>query len=149
TPTIKETPYIIKTISENKFFGTAGIWRRDTKVQVSIPARTIADLLNDPAIGGGIRHVAEIVERFFTGEHRDETGLLEAVARLNNRTIYKRLGYIIEIFTLDAPEALRLCHERLSAGYSTLDPTVEAQGSLMRRWMLRINVRLKSEEPTP
>ena len=142
TPTIKETSYVIKTIPEGKMFGTTGIWRRDTKVQVSTPARTIADLLNDPAIGGGMRHVAEIVERFFLGEHLDETGLLEAMAHLNNRTMYKRLGYLAETLKLNAPGALRLCHERLSAGYSVLDPTVNAQGPFVRRWMLRINVGL-------
>ena len=144
-PTIKETPYVIKTIPEKHLFGTTGIWRRDMKVQVSTPARTIADLLDAPALGGGMRHVAEIVERFFVGEHRDETRLLDAVARLNNRTSYKRLGYLLETLKLDAPEVLRLCHERLSTGYSSLDPTVEAQGPFLRRWRLRINVTLKPE----
>ena len=144
-PTIKETAYVIKTIPEKKLFGTIGIWRRDLKVQVSTAARTIADLLDDPALGGGMRHIAEIVEHFFTGERRDEAGLLDAVARLNNRTIYKRLGYLIETLKLDASEALKLSHERLSAGYSLLDPTVEAQGPFRRRWRLRVNVTLKPE----
>jgi predicted transcriptional regulator of viral defense system len=148
-PTIKETPYVIKTIPEKHLFGTTGMWRRDMKVQVSTPARTIADLLDDPTVGGGMRHVAEIVARFFTGEHRNDAGLLEAIAPLNNRTIYKRLGYLIEALKLEAPNVLAYCQEYLSAGYSKLDPSVAVQGPLIRRWRLRLNVGIRSEELTP
>ena len=148
-PTIKETPYVIKTISENKLYGTTGVWRRDMKVQVSTPTRTIADLLDDPAIGGGMRHVAEIVGRFFTGEHRNDTDLLDAIAHLNNRTIYKRLGYLIEALKLEAPNIVTYCQAHLSAGYSKLDPSVAVQGPLLRRWRLRLNVGIRPEELTP
>lgn len=148
-PTIKETPYVLRTIPEGKLFGASSVWRGQTRIYVSTPARTIADLLNDPTVGGGMRHIAEIVARFFTGEHHDDAGLLETIARLNNRTIYKRLGYLVEVLKLNAPEVLTRCQERLSAGYSKLDPTVETQGPFLRRWRLRLNVAIRPEEFTP
>lgn len=145
-PTIKETPYVLRTVPERKLFGTTPVWRGQIKVHVSTPARTIADLLNDPTVGGGMRHVAEVVARFFSGEHRDDGDLLEAIARLNNRTIYKRLGYLTETLKPEAPDVLKRCQERLSAGYSKLDPTVTAQGPFLRRWRLRLNVVIRPEE---
>src|SRR3989338_2639628 len=148
-PTIKETPYVLRTIPERKLFGTTAVWRGQTKVDVSSPPRTLVDLLNDPTVGGGMRHIAEIVVRFFTNEHRNDTDLLDAIARLNNRTIYKRLGYLVETLKLDAPEVLARCQEHLSAGYSKLDPTVAPQGPFLRRWRLRLNVTIRPEELTP
>jgi predicted transcriptional regulator of viral defense system len=89
-----------EVVQKEKLFGTNTIWRQQTKVKVSDPSRTIIDILDDPSIGGGMRHVAEIVKQYFEGEYRDEKKLLAYIKQLNNRTIYKRLGYIIETLNL-------------------------------------------------
>lgn len=127
---------------ESKLFGTARVWRGQTRVDVSDASRTLVDVLDDPALGGGIRHVARVVHEYFISEHRNDDLLLEYGDRLGNRTVFKRLGYLLEAQATAAPELITACLQRRSAGYTTLDPSVKARGTMVRRWGLRVNVRL-------
>ncbi|MBI3615178.1 MAG: type IV toxin-antitoxin system AbiEi family antitoxin domain-containing protein [Candidatus Omnitrophica bacterium] len=144
--TVKETLFLLRVIPPQRLFGTTSVWRQQTKIQVSDPSRTVADLLMDPSIGGGMRFIAEIVGNYFGGEHRNDTALLDFVSRLGNRTIYKRLGYLVETLGITSPEILHACHTNLSKGYSLFDPTAKTKGSIVRRWNLRVNVAVSSAE---
>jgi predicted transcriptional regulator of viral defense system len=137
------TRFRLKVISPKKKFGTKPVWRGTNKVEVSNPSRTIVDILNDPTIGGGIRHVAEVLAAYFESEHRDEDSLLDYVERFGNRTIYKRLGYLAETLSISAPRTIQICQEKISAGLSVLDPSVRSPGRITKRWNLRINVLVK------
>ncbi len=98
---IQGTPVRIKVVDSARLFGTVGVWRGSERVDVSDPSRTIVDLLDDPSMGGGIRHVAEVLEEYFDGAHRDEELLLDYCERFGNRSAYKRLGYLLEALGLD------------------------------------------------
>ncbi|MGA1871888.1 MAG: type IV toxin-antitoxin system AbiEi family antitoxin domain-containing protein [bacterium] len=139
---IQGTPFILKAVQEKKIFGTKIVWREHTKVKVSDPSRTLVDILDDPSIGGGVRHIAEIINQYFEGEHKDTAKLLEYIKTLNNRTIYKRLGFIIETLNLNYPDLIERCQANLSKGYSVLDPTAASKGNIVRRWNLKVNVRI-------
>lgn len=140
---IQNTLYIIKVVNKEKLFGTNIVWREQTKAIVSDPSRTLIDILDDPYIGGGMRHISEVVKNFFMGELRDERRLIEYIEKLNNRTVYKRLGYIIETLNLNLQNLIKTCHTNLSKGYSTFDPTVDAKGTFIRKWNLRVNTKIK------
>lgn len=142
---IQGTRFRLKVISAKKKFGTKTVWRGPTKVEVSDPSRTIVDILNDPTIGGGIRHVAEVLVAYFESEHRDENILLDYIERLGNRTVYKRLGYLAETLGISTPRTIQICREKISAGLSALDPSVRAPGRITKRWNLRVNVVIKPE----
>jgi predicted transcriptional regulator of viral defense system len=51
--------FSLKHINERKLFGTKNVWRHQTRVPVSDVHRTVIDMLDDPAIGGRIQHVAD------------------------------------------------------------------------------------------
>jgi len=112
-------------------------------VQVSDPSQTIVDVLNDPAVGGGIRHVSDIVRNYFNSEYRNDIGLLNYIKENKNRTVYKRLGYILEISDIKVPDIIKECHKNISSGYSVLDPVINIKGSFNRRWNLRVNAKVK------
>jgi predicted transcriptional regulator of viral defense system len=118
------------------------VWRGQLRVAVSDPSRTIVDLLDEPALGGGIRHVAEMVEQYFAGELRADEQLLDYAQRLGNRTVFKRLGYLLESLGVDAPELVAACLNRQSSGITDLDPAVPATGHISTRWNLRLNVTI-------
>lgn len=141
-PTIQGTPYRVKVVAEEKLFGTSFVWRGRVRIAVSDPTRTVVDILDDPSLGGGIRHVAEIVETYFAESFRDDRQLLEYAERLGNRTVYKRLGYLIEVLGIDAPELIAACGDRLSSGFSLLDPSLPHRGHFTRRWNLRLNATI-------
>lgn len=140
---IQDVPFRVKVVSKDKIFGTEVVWRGRTRILVSDHARTIVDVLDDPKIGGGIRHVADILETYLSHERRNDSLLLEYAHRLGNRTVFKRLGYLLEAMGVVDVALLEGCHEAISSGISLLDPTASRKGRIVRRWHLRVNVALE------
>ena len=134
--------YLARVVAPKHLFGTRRVWREQTPVDVSDPSRTIIDILDVPALGGGIRHVAEVVRVYFASEHRNDRQLVEYGRRLGNHTVFKRLGFLLERFGLDANDLLAECRRAKSAGYARLDPSSPARGRLVRRWGLQLNVEV-------
>ncbi|MDP8215313.1 MAG: type IV toxin-antitoxin system AbiEi family antitoxin [Candidatus Euphemobacter frigidus] len=146
TPLIKGTKYVITAIPNKKLFSLSTVWRNSIKLSVSSPSRTIADILNTPRLGGGMKHAAEFVAEYFDSEHRDDNELRECLEKLNNRAAIKRLGYVIETLGINAPDTVMFCEKNISAGYSKLDPSASMRGKLLRRWNLEVNVNLRAGE---
>lgn len=136
------TSFRLKSLRKSKHFGTRAVWKGPVKVQVSDPTRTVVDILDDPPMGGGIRHAADVVGAYLESEHRDDIRLLDYTKRLGNRTVYKRLGFILEARDTPAPMLVAVCREHLSSGLSVLDPSVRRRGRIVKRWNLRVNVEL-------
>ena len=139
---IQGTPFVAKVVSAPRFFGTRRIWREDVPIEVSDPTRTLVDILDDPSLGGGVRHVAQVVSAYFRSEHRNDTQLIEYALRLGNQTVLKRLGFLVERLEIEAPEVIGKCLANLSAGYSRLDPKGPDKGRFLRRWRLLVNVNI-------
>ena len=135
----------VKSTKEDRIFGIRSVWRGRTRVSVSDPSRTVADLLSDPSLGGGIRHVADVLKTYFESEHLDEDLLARYVDRLGNRTAFKRLGYLAETLDLASPDLLQCCRDGISSGTSLLDPSLPARGPYLRRWNLRVNATVSLE----
>jgi predicted transcriptional regulator of viral defense system len=57
------TPFTLKHLSHDKFFGTKPVWRHQTKVPISDIHRTIVDMLDEPSLGGGIRNASTPISR--------------------------------------------------------------------------------------
>lgn len=143
TVTVQGTLLHLKFLRESGHFGTRPVWRGQTKIAVSDPSRTLIDVLDDPGLGGGIRHVAEMLGHYFESEHREDDRLLDYAERLGNRTVFKRLGFLVETLSLPAPQLAQASHDRQSSGLTALDPTVAQPGHIVKRWNLRVNVALK------
>jgi predicted transcriptional regulator of viral defense system len=139
---VQTMPFQLKHASEDKHFGLRTVWRGQIRVAVSNPARTLVDVLDEPGIGGGIRHIAAAVTSYWENENRCEADLLTYAERLGNRTVFKRLGFLLETLGIDASPIITACLERQSTGLSPLDPTVQWKGYILKRWNLRVNVEL-------
>lgn len=135
-------PFHLTVRSEEALFGTVQVWRGQARVAVSDPSRTIVDVLDDPWMGGGIRTVVDVLREYMASQHRNDQLLIAYADRLDNRAVFKRLGYLIERLGIEADELLAACRERRSAGLVALDPSVKAPGQIVRRWGLRANVLL-------
>ena len=142
---IQGFPFRIRRTTPRKTFGTKPVWRDQTRVYVSDPSRTIVDVLDDPTLGGGIRHIADVVHTYFRGEHRDDTLLEDYVRRVGNRTSFKRLGYLLETLDVHAPSLLEVCETSVSSGIGLLDPSLPDEGPVVWRWRLRENGKVPSD----
>ena len=142
---IQNVTYILRPATEKKSFGIKIVWKGRTKIRVSGPTRTVVDILNDPFIGGGMRHVVDVLRQYFAGEFRDDKLLAEYIEKAQNKTIYKRLGFILESLKLESPELIKKCAANLSQGFSLFDPSGPDRGRYLRRWHLRINVNIAGD----
>ena len=125
----------IKKCSSDQMFGTAPFWIGKTKIAISDPTKTIIDILNDPLLAGGIRPATDMLLSYLRSEHFDELLLLEYAAKMKNRTILKRLGFLVEKFSPKCDKIIKNCRENLSKGYSFLDPKVK-DNFLIKKWRL-------------
>ena len=144
---IQGTAFRVKIVDPMSLFGLVTVWRGRVEARASDPARTLVDVLDDPSAGGGIRHVSDVVADYFRSGVRDDAKLGEYASRLGHRTVFKRLGYLIEALNLDAPELVRTCRSRMSAGVSPLDPALPRKGRIVSRWRLLINATLSASRP--
>ncbi len=134
---IQEIPFVLKHIPAIKLFGTKSVWRGTIKVQVSTPERTIIDMIDDPRIGGGITHVTECLNNFFTTNMGKWEDLFDMAEKLGNGAVFKRLGFVMEKNLPQYSQLIDMCQNRLSAGLAKLDPTLSCP-HVVKRWKLRI-----------
>jgi predicted transcriptional regulator of viral defense system len=125
-------------------FGTRTVWREGQPVPVSDRERTLVDCLDDPLLGGGLRHTAEALAAYAAEQDPVWMTVIGYAERLGNLTVFKRLGYALESLELADEAIIRACHSRISGSIGRLDPSRPANGPTNSRWGLQINVRLES-----
>ena len=132
--TIEGIPFVLKHVRPEVLFGMRPVWRGAVRIDVSSPAKTIIDMLDDPAIGGGIRHVADCLAAYFEREDGSSDELLATADQLGNRAVFKRLGFLAERLP-GRQDLAAACRERLSQGMAKLDPSVPCRRKVTR-WRL-------------
>lgn len=126
----------LKHLKPEKIFGTKSVWRHNTKVPISDVHRTIVDMLDDPALGGGIQQVSDCLNVYLKRSDRSDQKLIEYGDQLGNGAVFKRLGFLAERSN-ESAALVELCHARLTAGNAKLDPALDCK-RLTSRWRLLI-----------
>ena len=134
----------LKTIKAYKMFGTELVWRNNVQVKVSDPSKTIIDLLDDPSLGGSMRVVQDFFREYWDSEYRDIKKLILYGKKMRNKTIFKRLGFLLEINELADKRILQSLQDKISSGYSTFDPKVGGQ-FFIRKWGLKVSTMWKAK----
>lgn len=137
---IQGTNFIFRSVPRRELFGTRRVWRRQVAVEVSDPHRTIIDVLDVPAAAGGGLHAFEILRAYFESADADPGRLLEYGDRLGRGTVFKRLGYLVELQRLADDGLVVACQNRITQGLSWLDPAGPRRGRIVSRWNLRVNI---------
>lgn len=132
--TIEGIPFVLKHVRPEVLFALRPVWRGTVRIDVSSPAKTTIDMLDDPAIGGGIRHVADCLAVYLGREDASADELLAIAGRLGNRAVFKRLGFLAERLP-GQQELAAACRKHLSRGTAKLDPAAPCP-RLITRWKL-------------
>lgn len=125
-PVLRKTRFELHTVSASTFVGLKTVWRGGTRVQVSDPARTLIDMLAEPALAGGIRHLVEMLGSLLHDQPREAAKLGDYAGKLGVGSVYKRLGFLLQRDHPDQVALIELCRRNLSAGYAKLDPALPA-----------------------
>jgi len=134
-------PIHFVTLNPRKLYGWVYAAAGGNKFRVSDPEKTAVDSMDLPRHSGGIPEAAKSLHYL-----HDWDKVIEYADRLGNRTVHKRLGYLIQRLDIDAPsQTLRRLKAGISSGYVWLDPTApkEALGR-DATWRLKINVPEKA-----
>jgi len=124
-------------------FGATEHWVSKTrKILVSDLERTVIDGLRQSEYCGGFSEVAK--GYWMRREDMDSKKLVEYALMLNIGAVYRRLGYLLELFETKETDQLELLRRKLTATYALLDPILPDEGKFIARWRLRLNV--SSEE---
>jgi len=136
--TIGGVAYRFVTVRPHKFFGAQRTWLGSEAVQMAEREKALVDCLDRPDLCGGVIEAAKAIWR-----GRGEMDWQKAHVygqRMGNRTILKRLGFLLELFALGTPSLLGAMQEDLGAAYTTLDPLYPPEGQHNSRWRLVVNV---------
>jgi len=141
TLTIEELglTYHFVTLVPYKFFGHRRIWIDGQDVTITDRAKTVVDCLDHPEYCGGIVETAKGLYESLDGAEVSPQLLTEYAKRMQNRTIFKRMGYLAELLDLPVGGEIKRWHVARSAGYSRLDPLAGNHGPHNSRWQLRLN----------
>ena len=137
--------FTLKRVRPGKIFGTRTVWRGQSRVAVSDVHRTIVDMLDDPALGGGIQHVEDCLAAYLRRKDRNDEQLLEHAERLGNGAVFKRLGFLAER-SPDATPLIENCRTRITKGNAKLDPAQPCP-RLVSRWRLWVPEAYAMDRP--
>lgn len=123
-------------VAESFLVGTAATWHDGIRVLVSDVHKTILDMCFDPALGGGIQHVAQCLSAYFRRDDADLKRLPQYAREMNATSALKRLGFLCEV--LGGPIELRdACLREVKVGLAKLDPVMPSP-RVSKRWQLRL-----------
>jgi predicted transcriptional regulator of viral defense system len=121
------------------FFGNTKHWvTKQESVEISDLERTVLDGLRHPEYCGGITDVAKGLWM----RHADVrvTKLLEYANRLRVGSVYRRLGYLLELFGIATQSELQPLRNLLTATYVPLDPSLPNEGPHVAKWRVQLNI---------
>lgn len=100
--------------------------------------QTFADMLVEPGLCGGMRHVLDIWENEAEDWIQE---IVEAVDQLESKIAKVRAGFIVsEVLQLDEPAVERWEQFAQRGGSRKLDPEADYLPEFSERWMISINV---------
>jgi len=127
------------TLAPRKFFGIQTVTIEDQPVRITTLSKTLVDGLDRPELCGGVIELAKGLKRY----EADDAGWAQLTAdalRLGNRTVFKRLGYLVEVLGLEVGEWTDRWRTEISSGETLLDPRYGRRGPYHAGWNLRLNV---------
>jgi predicted transcriptional regulator of viral defense system len=120
-------------------WGTEPVWVTPyERVTVSDLERTILDGLARPDLCAGIGQVATGL--WMRHDDLDWAKLADYAQKLGTRAVAQRLGYLLELYDLGSPAAIKTLQEMVGTSYARLDPLLADNGSYLARWRLRLNL---------
>ncbi|MDF1827060.1 MAG: type IV toxin-antitoxin system AbiEi family antitoxin domain-containing protein [Legionellaceae bacterium] len=139
---IHNISFSLTHISQKINFGTKVIWKKNKKILISDPHKTMIDMFYNPQLGGGIQHVIDCFKEYIKSPHYSPEKLAAYVIQLGNGAVFKRLGFLYSKIIGEENELTELCRQHLTQGIAHLDPSIK-EGSIMTRWRIKIPAQLQ------
>lgn len=124
---------------KENFFGFKKFWiDKSEMILISDVERTIIDCVKVPEYCGGMTEIAKGL--WMKKNEIDFEKLVEYAEKIDKGMIYRRLGFILELYGLSNERLLNRLQMKLTNYYLLLDPLLPDEGKYNSRWRLRLNV---------
>ena len=131
--------YNFVTVDSRKFFGFNSVRIGAYSTNISNIEKSLVDALDHPEYCGGIIEIAKCL--WNAKEKISLEKIITYSIKMNNGTIFKRLGYLLEKLNFGIDENIvEKIRRRISAGMTSLDPTIGPNGVYNTKWNLMVNV---------
>jgi predicted transcriptional regulator of viral defense system len=140
---IQGTEYRFITVKENRFFGITTRSIGASQIQVTDREKTIIDIASRPELGGGITHLASILQSTYSDINWNK--LTSYLLKWGGGAPAKRIGYLSETLALPIPslsEYITTWHTLISKGINVLEPGGPDQGQVFTRWNIKVNIKI-------
>ncbi len=139
TQTILGTEFKFIRCKKEHLFGITEMWiDKNEKILISDLERTLLDCLKQPNYCGGFIEVAKAFS--IKRDLIDTQKLIDYAIQLDVGAVFRRLGYLMEIYNIGDKIHLQFLQTKLTATYQLLDPNLPAEGSHTAKWRLRLNI---------
>ncbi len=122
------------------FFGAKDTWIDSyNKARCSDLEKTVIDCLYKPDYAGGITEITKAV--FKAKEKIDYTKLYNYSIQFNAQSVFKRLGFLLELLNINTP-IIKQLQQIKTESIIPLEPSYEKKGRLITRWSIRQNIEI-------
>ena len=128
--------YLLQHISNDYFFGLHTEWIGQDKVHLSDPHKTVIDFANF-IDAYGLQSLIDVLTSYLHSEHKNLNVLLDYAHKANNRTLFKRIVFMLEKLAPDEEMAIYHCLENISKGPSKLSPKLSCE-IYISKWKLKV-----------
>ena len=137
--TVHGTEFRFVLVQPEHYFGTMKHWvTKQESVEISDLERTVIDGLRQPEYCGGITEVAKGL--WMRHQDMQATKLVDYALRIATGAVIRRLGYLMEFYTIAPESELARLRDVLTETYAPLDPMLPGEGTHVRRWRLLLNI---------
>ena len=126
-------------------FGTKIIWKKNKKILISDPHKTIIDTLYNPQLGGGIQHIVDCFKEYVKSPHYSPEKLAAYALQVGSGAVFKRLGFLYSKITGEDNELTELCRQHLTRGIAQLDPSIK-DGRIITQWRINVPEQLQLQD---
>ncbi len=142
---IHNISFSLTHISKKINFGTKIIWKKNKKILISDPHKTIIDTLYNPQLGGGIQHIVDCFKEYIKSPHYSPEKLAAYAMQVGSGAVFKRLGFLYSQITGEENELTKLCRQHLTQGIAHLDPSIK-DGCIITQWKLNVPKQLQTRD---
>ncbi|MFQ6120402.1 MAG: hypothetical protein ACE5KE_11020 [Methanosarcinales archaeon] len=122
-------------IAKKRLFGYKKMRSNNLEFFVAEKEKAILDSLYLPQYAGGLSEVSKVI--FNAIDEIDMDLLVYYALKMCNKSLVKRLGYLLELLEID--DTLQL-EKNIDGGYSLLDPSKPKQSNYNKKWKLIVNI---------
>jgi len=140
---VAEHSFILWQVPEDHFFGLKYEWIENNKILISDPHKTVLDFLCFPE-AFSTQSMIDILKSYLDSSVKDIGVLRDYTKKIKNKSVLKRLGFLLEYLHADAYDLIQYCLQNKSKGNSPLS-TVTSCDKIITRWNLIIPNRLKEK----